>query len=133
MGTKVMTEERGGQRRDKKNVKCGIALMHDRVLVRVKDPEKMTKSKMLYIPSTAQQARELPMEADVVAVGPGRYHNDSTFFIKTEVEPGDTIIFDRHAGVQADPGILDKYVENIDDGATYLILRELSIMAKVLD
>ncbi len=66
----------------------------DRVLVRRLDPESRSKGGII-IPDVA---KEPPMLADVLAVGPGK-HNDKGVLIPMPVKVGDRVLIGKYNGV----------------------------------
>src|ERR1017187_6005695 len=66
--------------------------LENRILVRVIGPQEVTKSGII-IPIEAQ---EKSMQAEVIAVGAGRFENGN--FVKTILNPGDIIFFGKYAG-----------------------------------
>jgi len=89
--------------------------LHDRIVVRRKEAAERTASG-LYIPDTA---KEKPQQAEVVAVGDGKYDNDGKR-IKLDVKKGDTILIGKYSGTEI----------KIDD-VEYTILREDEVLAVV--
>ncbi len=89
-----------------------IKPLADRVIVKAIPAEEKTKSGII-MPDTA---KEKPQEAEVVAVGPGKYENGSR--IALDVKVGDKVIFSKYAGTEV------KY-----DGEEYLLLKESDILA----
>ena len=87
----------------------------DRVLLkRIEDNEVMKGG--LYIPDTA---KEKPMEAKVVAVGPGRVNDDGTRQ-KPEVKKGDHVIIGKYSGSEVTL-----------EGNEHVIIREDDILAVI--
>lgn len=68
-------------------------LLHDNVLVRMEKPERMTVTKMLWIPETAQRADYEVYQATVLACGPGRRNAKTFTLVPIEVKPGDRVLF----------------------------------------
>jgi len=91
-----------------------IKPLGDRVVLRAIEREEKTASGIL-LPDTA---KEKPQEAEVVAVGPGRYEEGK--LVAVDVKVGDRVIFSKYAGTEV------KY-----DGNEYLICRESDILAVV--
>ncbi|MBI3965580.1 MAG: co-chaperone GroES [Chloroflexi bacterium] len=87
----------------------------DRVLVRPKAKEEVTKSGIV-IPDTA---KEKPQEGTIVAVGPGR-RNESGERVAMEVKEGDTVLYAKYAGTEVKL-----------EGEDHLLLRESDILAVV--
>ena len=91
--------------------------LHDRVLVRRVEEEERTAGGII-IPDTA---KEKPMQAEIVAVGPGG-RDDSGNLIPLDVAIGDVVLFGKYAGSEV-----------TIDGQELLILRESDIMGVVED
>jgi len=85
----------------------------DRVVVRPKSAEEMTKSGII-LPDTA---KERPQEGEVMAVGTGRVMDDGTV-VPLAVKVGDTVLFSKYGGTEIKIG-----------GEEYIILREDDILA----
>jgi chaperonin GroES len=85
----------------------------DRVVVRPKSAEEVTKSGII-LPDTAQ---ERPQEGEVMAVGPGRLMEDGSVIALT-VKVGDNVLFSKYGGTEIKIG-----------GEEYMILREDDILA----
>jgi len=90
-----------------------IRPLHDRVLLRRKDPEEKSKGG-LFLPSASQEKSQL---AVVVAVGTGRLHDDGTI-TPLKVEPGMTVLLGKWGGDEIEVG-----------GQKQLIVREADILA----
>lgn len=88
--------------------------LNDRVLVRRKEPEKMTATG-LHIPDSAQGKAQL---ATVEAIGPGRYLDDGTRCPMT-VSVGDTVVLAKWTG------------QELPDEPDLLMVREDEILATV--
>ncbi len=84
----------------------------DRILVR-RIEEKETVRGGIIIPDTA---KEKPMEAEVVAIGPGRVTEDGKR-VAMEVKKGDRVLIGKYSG--SDVKI---------DGTEYVILREDDVL-----
>jgi len=89
-----------------------IKPLADRVVLKVKDAEVKTASG-LFMP---EESKEKPVQAEVVAVGPGTYSNGTK--IEMEVSVGDTVIYSKFAGTEVEV-----------DGVNYLIIRQSDILA----
>lgn len=85
----------------------------DRVVVRPKSAEEVTKSGII-LPDTAQ---ERPQEGEVMAVGTGRLMDDGRV-VALEVKVGDNVLFSKYGGTEIKIG-----------GEEYMILREDDILA----
>ncbi len=84
----------------------------DRVLVKAVDQEQKTKSGIVL----PESAKEKPNEAEVVAVGPGKYEDGK--LVAPEVKKGDVVLFSEYAGQKVKM-----------DGAEYQIIRLDDILA----
>ena len=89
--------------------------LHDRLLVR-RVEEKETVKGGIIIPDTA---KEKPQQAEVIAVGPGKF-NDEGKRTPVDVKQGDKILIGKYSGSEI----------RIDD-EDYVILREDEILAVV--
>jgi chaperonin GroES len=89
----------------------------DRVVVRPKTAEEMTKSGII-LPDTA---KERPQEGEVMAVGTGRVLEDGRV-IPLEVQVGDRVLFSKYGGTEFKLG-----------NEEYIILREDDILAILQD
>ena len=69
--------------------------MGDRVVVRPKTREEMTKSGLV-LPDTAT---ERPQQGDVLSVGPGRILDNGTR-VQMDVKQGDTVLFAKYSGTE---------------------------------
>ena len=87
----------------------------DRVIVKPKAKEEMTKSGIV-LPDTAS---EKPQEGSVLAVGPGRVL-DNGKRVEMDVKSGDTVLFAKYAGTEVKL-----------DGEEYLVIRESDLLAIV--
>jgi chaperonin GroES len=85
----------------------------DRIVVRPKSAEEMTKSGII-LPDTA---KERPQEGEVMAVGTGRIMDDGTV-VALSVKVGDTVLFSKYGGTEIKLG-----------GEEYIILREDDVLA----
>ena len=85
------------------------------LLVKIKEAETTTASGLV-IPDSA---KEKPQEADVIAVGPGRF-DDKGERIPLDIKEGDVVIFSKYGGTEI------KYA-----GEDYLILSARDILATV--
>jgi chaperonin GroES len=90
-----------------------IRPLYDRILIKRLDAEERTKGGII-IPETA---KEKPIQAKVVAVGPGR-RNEKGKLVTPDVKKGDTILFAKYSGNEVKI-----------DGEDHLILREEEILA----
>jgi chaperonin GroES len=92
-----------------------IRPLYDRIVVRRKESKEQMRGG-LYIPDTA---KEKPQEAEVVAVGDGKF-DDKGNRMKLEVKPGDTVLIGKYSGTEI----------KIDD-VEYTILREDEVLGIV--
>jgi chaperonin GroES len=92
-----------------------IRPLHDRVVVRRKEPKEQLRGGII-IPDSA---KEKPQEAEVIAVGEGKY-NDEGKRVKLDVKKGDTVLIGKYSGTDI----------KIDD-EEYTILREDEVLAIV--
>src|ERR1700738_3220883 len=86
--------------------------LHDRVVVKRVEEEGKTKGGII-IPDTA---KEKPMEAEIVAVGPGARDEKGTL-VPLDVKKGDRILFGKWSGTEIKL-----------DGEDLLIMKESDIM-----
>ena len=89
--------------------------LEDRVLVKPTEPESMTSSG-IFLP---ESAKEKPMQAKVVAIGPGKLL-DNGERIKPGVKKGDTVVFGKYAGSEVE-------IKNV----THLIVRESELLGVI--
>jgi chaperonin GroES len=85
----------------------------DRVVVETSAAEERTASG-LYIPDTA---KEKPQQGTVVAVGPGRFADNTGALIVPTVQVGDLVLYSKYGGT-----------EITIEGKEYLIMRESDIL-----
>ena len=69
--------------------------LHDRVLVRRADTEKVTDSGIVLAPSGVEK----PNRGTVLAVGPGK-HLPNGVFVSTVLKEGDTVLFGKNIGFE---------------------------------
>jgi chaperonin GroES len=93
-----------------------IRPLQDRILVKRLEAEEKTASGII-IPDNA---KEKPMEGQVIAVGNGKVLDDGKLH-KPDVKVGDRVLFSKYAGSEVKV-----------DGAEHLILREDDLLG-VLD
>ncbi|MEJ7692452.1 co-chaperone GroES [Daejeonella sp.] len=86
----------------------------DRVVIEAAAAEEKTASG-LYIPDTA---KEKPQKGTVVAVGPGKYAEQTGNLIPMPYKVGDVVLYGKYAGT-----------EITHEGKEYLIMREADIFA----
>src|SRR5450756_1144496 len=89
----------------------------DRIVVKVLESEERTKSGIV-IPDTA---KENPQKAEVLAVGAGKFSEQTGQRIPLDVQVGDTVVFAKYGGAEIKL-----------DGDEYLILSERDVLA-ILD
>lgn len=87
----------------------------DRVVVRPKQKEEVTKSGIV-LPDTA---KEKPQEGEVIAVGPGRVLDNGNR-LEMELKVGQSVLYAKYAGTEF----------KVED-EEYLILREPDVLAVV--
>ncbi len=88
-----------------------IKPLGDRIVLHMLEREEKTSSGIV-LPDSV---KEKPQEAEVIAVGPGRYEDGK--LVALEVKVGDQVLFSKYAGTEV------KY-----DGTEYLIVRESDIL-----
>ena len=93
-----------------------IKPLEDKILVQAIEAETTTASGLV-IPDSA---KEKPLEATVVAVGPGRWDEDGKRRIPLDVKEGDIVLYSKYGGTEI------KY-----DGEEYLILSSRDLLAVV--
>jgi chaperonin GroES len=89
--------------------------LHDRVLVRRVEEDERSAGGII-IPDTA---KEKPMQAEVIAVGPGG-RDENGKVTPLDVKPGDKIIFGKWSGTEVTV-----------DGEELLIMKESDIMGVI--
>lgn len=87
--------------------------LHDRVLLRRVEQKGKTAGGII-IPDTA---KEKPMEAEVIAAGPGAYNEDGDGRMALDVKVGDHVLISKWAGTEISM-----------DGEEYLVVKESDIM-----
>ncbi len=92
-----------------------IRPLHDRVLVKRIEEEEKTKGGII-IPDSA---KEKPMEAEIVAAGPGR-KDEAGKVSPLDVKVGDRVMFAKYSGTEIKI-----------DGEEHLLLREDDILCVV--
>jgi chaperonin GroES len=92
-----------------------IRPLHDRVLLKRLEQEEQVRGGII-IPDTA---KEKPQEAEVVAVGPGKF-NDEGKRVVMDVKAGDRVLIGKYSGSDI----------KIDD-EDYVIVREDEVLAVV--
>jgi chaperonin GroES len=96
--------------------KISVKPLHDRVLVKRVEEAGEQKVGGIIIPDSA---KEKPLQADVVAVGPGEY-DDSGKRKALDVKVGDKVLIGKWSGTEVKI-----------DGEEYLILKENEILGIV--
>jgi chaperonin GroES len=86
----------------------------DRVVVEAAPAEEKTASG-IYIPDTA---KEKPQQGTVVAVGPGKYAEQTGNLVPLSVKVGDVVLYGKYGGT-----------EITFEGKEYLIMRETDLYA----
>ena len=92
-----------------------IRPLYDRIVVRRKDTKEQVRGGII-IPDTA---KEKPQEAEVIAVGEGKF-NEAGKRIPLDVKKGDNVLIGKYSGTEI----------KIDD-VEYTILREDEVLAIV--
>ena len=90
-----------------------IRPLYDRIVVRRKDQKEQVRGGII-IPDTA---KEKPQEAEVIAVGEGKFAEDGRR-MKLDVKPGDIILIGKYSGTEIK-------IEDVE----YTILREDEVLA----
>ncbi|MDP9252825.1 MAG: co-chaperone GroES [Chloroflexota bacterium] len=92
-----------------------IRPLYDRIVVRRKEARETMRGGII-IPDTA---KEKPQEAEVIAVGEGKFNEDGKR-MKLDTKKGDTVLIGKYSGTEI----------KIDD-VEYTILREDEVLAIV--
>ena len=90
--------------------------LSDRVVLQQVEAEETTKSGIIL----SSAAQEKPLEAKVLAVGPGGIVDGKE--VKMQVKVGQKVIYSKYAGTEVKL-----------DGETYIVVRESDILAIVED
>ena len=96
--------------------KDNFELFDDRVLVKPNAAEEKTAGGII-IPDTA---KEKPQKGKVIAVGKGKYADQTGSLIPLQVKAGDTVMYGKYGGT-----------EITIEGEDYLIMRASDILMKV--
>jgi chaperonin GroES len=96
--------------------KQNFELFDDRVLVKPNAAEEKSAGGII-IPDTA---KEKPQKGTVIAVGKGKYAEQTGSLIPLSVKEGDTVMYGKYGGTEI----------NLD-GEDYLIMRASDILMKV--
>ena len=91
-------------------------LFDDRVLVKPNAAEEKTSGGII-IPDTA---KEKPQKGKVVAVGKGKYADQTGNIIPMQIKEGDTVMYSKYGGTEISL-----------NGEDYLIMRSSDILMKV--
>ncbi|KAA3595898.1 MAG: co-chaperone GroES [Calditrichaeota bacterium] len=91
-----------------------IRPLADRVVLKPVEAAEVSKGGII-LPDTA---KEKPQEAEVVAVGAGKYENGN--LVALEVKVGDKVLYGKYSGTEVKV-----------NGEEYLIIRESDILAIV--
>ena len=70
--------------------------LDDRIVVKPNEAEKTTASGLV-IPDTA---KEKPQEGTVVAVGPGRWSDDTGKHTPLDIKVGDVVLYSKYGGTE---------------------------------
>ncbi len=70
--------------------------LDDRIVVKPNDAEERTASGLV-IPDTAQ---EKPQQGTVLAVGPGRWSDDTGKHWPLDIKVGDTVLYSKYGGTE---------------------------------
>ena len=90
--------------------------LEDRIVVKPNEAEETTVSGLV-IPDTA---KEKPQQGEVLAVGPGRWSDDTGKHSPLDVKVGDTVLYSKYGGT-----------EITVEGEDVLILNGRDILAKI--
>ncbi|MGB4076178.1 MAG: co-chaperone GroES [Minisyncoccia bacterium] len=97
-----------------KDSRIGIEPLSDRVVVKPIEKDEKVSASGIIIPDTVD--KEKPAKGKVIAVGPGKYDEDT--LIPMQVKVGQTVLFSKYG-----------YDEVKVDGENYYILSESQILA----
>src|SRR6516225_5244228 len=95
--------------------KLSVTPLHDRVIVKPAPAEEKTAGGII-IPDTA---KEKPQRGTIVAVGPGKYAEQTGNLIPVKQQVGDVVLYGKYAGTEVSV-----------DGEDYLIMRASDILMK---
>ena len=90
--------------------------LDDRIVVKPNEAEQTTASGLV-IPDTA---KEKPQQGSVIAVGPGRWRDDTGAHTPLTVQVGDTVLYSKYGGTEVTV-----------DGQDLLILTSRDVLAIV--
>ena len=88
----------------------------DRLIVRAIEEEETTASGIV-LPDTA---KEKPQRGEVIAVGDGRFDDETASASPLDVKEGDTVLYSKYGGTEIKV-----------EGEDLLVLRESDVLAKV--
>lgn len=97
--------------------KTKLVPLGDKIVVKNMQQEEVLASGIV-IPDTA---KEKPQQAEVIAVGPGRWDEDGENRVPMEIEVGDIVVYAKYSGNDI----------KIDQ-EEYLILSEKDVLAKIV-
>jgi chaperonin GroES len=97
-------------------IKLQLKPLADRIVVKKLEAEEKTAGGIV-LPDTA---KEKPQQAEVLAVGPGRFDEKGTNRQPMEVKVGDKVLFAKYSGTEVKI-----------DGVEYIILSERDILAVI--
>jgi chaperonin GroES len=98
--------------------KVNYELYDDRVLIKPAPAEEKTKGGII-IPDTA---KEKPQKGVVIAVGPGKYAEQTGNLIPIKQKIGDVVLYGKYSGTEISV-----------EGDDYLIMRSSDLLMKVGD
>jgi chaperonin GroES len=98
--------------------KVNYELYDDRVLIKPAAAEEKTKGGII-IPDTA---KEKPQKGIVVAVGPGKYAEQTGNLIPLKQKVGDVVLYGKYSGTEISV-----------EGEDYLIMRSSDLLLKVAE
>jgi chaperonin GroES len=98
--------------------KVNYELYDDRVLIKPAAAEEKTKGGII-IPDTA---KEKPQKGVVVAVGPGKYAEQTGNLIPLKQKVGDVVLYGKYSGTEISV-----------EGEDYLIMRSSDLLLKVAE
>jgi len=97
-------------------MKLQLKPLADRIVVKKLEAEEKTAGGIV-LPDTA---KEKPQQAEVLAVGPGRFDEKGTARQPMEVKVGDKVLFAKYSGTEVKI-----------EGVEYIILSERDILAVI--
>jgi len=96
-------------------MKTKVKPLSDRVLIRRIEAEEQVKGGII-IPDTA---KETPLEAEVIVVGPGKVNDDGKL-VPVDVKKGDRVLIGQYAGTDVEV-----------DGEEFVIVRQDDILGVI--